>query len=98
MNQLLSAVLGFRMSENLAEARRKLALLRRRLKGQQSRINRQQELIARLEAEPKDRALLLSARWSLRQLIKTHEAILREAAVAQQRTDVRLSMYLPPIE
>jgi hypothetical protein len=84
------------MGEGLAEARQKLGRARKLLEEQQRRIARQRELIAHLENEAANGALLRSARESLRQLIKAHEAILREAAAVQEVAEVRLSMNSPP--
>lgn len=78
------------VGEDLATARRKLVRARELLREQQYRVDRQRELIARLETDTTNLVQRRSAQEALRQLIKTHEALLREVAAAQERAEVRL--------
>ena len=78
------------MRKDLVELGRKLARGRMLLRDQKHRIDRQRELIAHLESDSTNAALVRSERESLRLLIKAHDAILHEVAAAQERTDVRL--------
>jgi len=69
-------------------AERKLARVRELLVEQQKRIDDQREWIAQLEYETDGSpSLLRSARELLRDMVKTHEAILIEASAAQARID-----------
>jgi anionic cell wall polymer biosynthesis LytR-Cps2A-Psr (LCP) family protein len=78
------------MREDSVAAWLKLTRARKLLEEQQDRVHRQRELIARLENKATDFTLLRSARESLRQLIKTQDAIMREVAAAQESADIRL--------
>ena len=77
------------MREDFADARR-LTWLRKLFRAQQERIERQRDLIARLESETPNVARLRAAREALRQMIESHDATLREAAAAQEGVDLHV--------
>ena len=76
--------------EDCAEARRKLAGLRRLIAEQQRRIDNQRHLIAQLESETPNMVRLRSARAALRQMIESHEATLRETAAVREGLDLHV--------
>jgi hypothetical protein len=78
------------MYEFEAAAERKIDKIRKLLVEQQFRIDRQRDWIAQLERTDPSSGSLRSAKELLREMIKTHEAILREVALAQNQADIRL--------
>ena len=80
----LATGFGNSIVEDRAEARRKLASLRRLITEQQHSIDRQRELITQLESETPNMARLRSAREALRLMIESYHATLQEATAAQE--------------
>jgi hypothetical protein len=78
------------MQEILGAPERKLERARELLLEQQRRIDRQREWIAQLEDKTAQPLMLRPAKELLLQMIRTHEAMLRETHSAQTQVDGRL--------